>query len=142
MRQTQGIIGMGAINSFGESQMIEPKLIQHHEKYRETHGEDKIKLMTRCEHIALHRRLRKDGKCKVPVTMLARVSQSARKRLLSYKQYNLNYHKQFDRAIEFSVFVEAHVRLIERITINLTNGHIRYFARFRSDRFKLSVVDI
>ena len=56
------------------------KLIQHHVRYKELHGEDKIIMLTPSEHGKLHARLRREGKCDVPSEELAKISMKAHKR--------------------------------------------------------------
>jgi hypothetical protein len=52
-------------------------MVYHHVKYKEIHGIDEIVVMTAGEHIKLHRRLRKEGKCNVPVQVLGKLSREA-----------------------------------------------------------------
>lgn len=52
-------------------------LVHHHIKYREIHGVDEVIMMDAGEHQKLHRRLRRDGKCKVPSHILLRISSAA-----------------------------------------------------------------
>lgn len=59
-------------------------LVEHHVKYREIHGEDETIFITHGEHIRLHRRLRREGKCKIPVQELAKISAKAQKRTGKY----------------------------------------------------------
>jgi len=62
------------------------KIVQHHEKYLEIHGEDKIILMTASKHRLLHLRIRKEGKCKIPFEKLSAISTKA--------HYRTEYHKK------------------------------------------------
>jgi hypothetical protein len=56
------------------------KIIEHHVKYLEIHGEDKTVFITLSEHKLLHNRLRKEGKCKIPAEKLAKISSKAYQR--------------------------------------------------------------
>lgn len=56
------------------------KPIEHHSKYKEMHGFDETTWMTKSEHKKLHARLRKSGKCNVPVDELRRISKIAHSR--------------------------------------------------------------
>jgi hypothetical protein len=58
-----------------------PPTIIHFEKYLEIHGEDKAVIMLRGEHLRLHRRLRKEGRCNIPKPELKHISAAAHKRL-------------------------------------------------------------
>jgi hypothetical protein len=60
-----------------------PPTIIHFEKYLEIHGEDKHTIMSRGEHLRLHRRLRKEGRCNIPKPELKQISVAAHKRLRS-----------------------------------------------------------
>lgn len=63
--------------------MIESeKMVHHHTKYKEIHGVDEVVIMPLKEHQRLHRRLRREGKCKIPSNELNKISQEARKRLV------------------------------------------------------------
>lgn len=70
-------------------------IIQHHVKYKEIHGYDKIVLMTRSDHSKLHRRLRKTAKCKIPVEELTRISNRARMRSPIGKEQAKEYYKEY-----------------------------------------------
>jgi hypothetical protein len=61
-------------------------LVNHHTKYKEIHGKDEIVLMEKGEHAALHYRLRKCGKCTVPVKQLFKISMTAQRREIKKKQ--------------------------------------------------------
>lgn len=52
---------------------VKNKMVEHHTKYKEIHGEDKTVFMPIREHTALHRRLRKEGKCNIPVNKSANI---------------------------------------------------------------------
>lgn len=56
------------------------KPIFHHTKYIEIHGIDDGFLMSQGEHLKLHRKLRKEGKCNIPPDMLKKVSATAHRR--------------------------------------------------------------
>ena len=48
-------------------------LVEHHIKYKEIHGIDETVFMSRSEHDKLHRRLRRAGKCNIPVENLQKL---------------------------------------------------------------------
>ena len=52
-------------------------MVHHHVKYLEIHGVDEVVLMPKGEHIKLHNRLRREGKCNIPRTELAKISYMA-----------------------------------------------------------------
>jgi hypothetical protein len=56
------------------------RLVEHHTKYKEIHGEDKTIFIPHGQHITLHRRLRKEGKCKIPSEELRKISSRACRR--------------------------------------------------------------
>lgn len=53
------------------------KLIEHHTKYKEIHGKDETIFISHGEHIRLHRRLRREGKCNIPPKELEKISNRA-----------------------------------------------------------------
>jgi len=63
------------------------RLVRHHEKYLELHGEDKVVIMTVKEHIKLHQRLRREGKCAIPSHELKLISLAAAKRASTGKMF-------------------------------------------------------
>lgn len=80
----------------------ESHLIQHHIKYKEIHGEDKVVLMTVSEHRRLHNRLRREGKCNIPAEELLEISRKARlrtdgckARTKKYKELNKDKIKEW-----------------------------------------------
>lgn len=125
-------------------------MVQHHEKYEEIHGEDKIVMMDVDEHRKLHARLRKEGKCTIPTEELQVISQAAYARTDKGKSYYQRYQKRYNRVlmnkrncITFSEAVKTNVLLIERIIVNPNTGTIGYVSRFRSrSKVKLKFIDI
>lgn len=65
---------------------VRPKnsIIEHHEKYKEIHGEDKTIFITISDHKLLHKRLRKEGKCNIPPEELHKISMNAYRRTEKY----------------------------------------------------------
>jgi len=53
------------------------KLIEHHIKYKEIHGVDETVWMTVSDHRKLHNRLRREGKCKIPIDELRGIAKKA-----------------------------------------------------------------
>ena len=75
------------------------QIVKHHIKYKETHGIDEVILMTRSDHQKLHRRLRKEGKLKIPVEELNRICQRAGFRepdILHTNGLEVEYAKQIE----------------------------------------------
>lgn len=56
------------------------KIVNHHTKYLEIQGVDERVKISVSEHIKLHRRLRREGKCNIPAEELRKISISARLR--------------------------------------------------------------
>jgi len=135
MKQTQSLLCIEAINAFGEQHMIEHKLIQHHEKYLEIHGEDKIVLMTMSEHKKLHFRLRQEGKCKILPDTLEKISQNAHnrteKRILQ-KRLNIKRYRPYIPKIDFTERLEPYAFLCETIQYNIKTNTASVFSRFLS----------
>lgn len=72
---------------------LDGKLVEHHAKYEEIHGEDKTIFISMSKHVRLHQKLRKEGKCNIPPKELARISANARRRTDKY--IYLNNHKGY-----------------------------------------------
>lgn len=53
------------------------QMVHHHVKYKEIHGVDEIVLISNSEHQRIHKRLRKQKKCNVPVDKLKTISAAA-----------------------------------------------------------------
>lgn len=70
-------------------------LVEHHVKYKEIHGVDETVFMTTGDHHALHSRLRKAGKCKVPVGDLNKISKAAYKRTEKGRVFDYEYCKKY-----------------------------------------------
>jgi len=132
MRQTQAILGIDSINSFGESQMSGLDLVQHHVKYKEIHGEDVIVLMTRSEHKKLHNRLRREGKCNIPAIKLHTISNKAHKRTLSNKIKQREYESKSRIRMTFTENVGKNVSLYEIIDYNIHTNNFCYVSGFKT----------
>ncbi len=140
-----------------------PELIQHHVKYLELHGEDKIVMITRSEHSKLHLRLRNEGKCQIPVDELQKISQTANRRTDKHKEkqrkYMENYNKEYiksdhDKEVQKKYkknyqkidFVDSYGKntlVRERIIYNHATGTITYSTGIEgTNGFKLPVINI
>lgn len=95
--------------------------IQHHKKYKEIHGEDEVVEMDVGEHLKLHRRLRREGCCNVPVEELRRIAIKAHNRTEKRKQYLRN-------RLKFSDPVHPDFYLIE--VIRLRNNSVSVLSYF------------
>lgn len=135
------------------------QLVQHHVKYEELHGIDKIVLMTQSEHKKLHCRLRKEGKCNIPADELHKISGAAHKRTDKYKAPRKNYDKEYwqsDRGQnvkkiyrkniyrkQFHKTIVKNIRLYEYIVYNLKTENVSYGSGFYGRYgIKLPVIDI
>jgi hypothetical protein len=117
--------------------MVKNRLIQHHEKYKELHGEDKIVLMTSSEHTKLHKRLRDNGKCKVPADTLQKISSAAHQRTDKYKEnlWEYNLKKQHKKIVEcFGIYITIMPGVLhhEQIAYNRKSGDILVSYDFRT----------
>ena len=98
------------------------KMIQHHEKYEEIHGEDKIVMMTRSDHIKLHKKLRKEGGCNIPAKELHNIASAG---------YNRTHQR-----IRFFDTVAPNIGLIENVLYNNNTGNIQYNSYFEASNGK------
>ncbi len=101
------------------------KLIEHHIKYKEIHGVDETVLIPFGEHIQIHRRLRKMGKCNIPIDELNRISHLAKNRTEKVKARR--------KRKEFTSSVGKYIQLVEEIIYDLKTDHVGYRARFRQN---------
>lgn len=131
-------------------------LIQHHKKYEEIHGMDEIVWMTNSEHRSLHMRLRKEGKCTIPVDKLRTIASAAHNRTEkgkkcikeyirseSSKQHHREYEIQNIQTLDFIETPGINTRFYEHIRYNRANGMVTYSASFMgTHRHILPVIDI
>ena len=64
------------------------QILKHHKKYKEIHGIDEVVLMTKSDHVKLHMRLRKEGKCNVSIDDMKIISNRAKQRKLDILHEN------------------------------------------------------
>ena len=76
-------------------------LVEHHIKYIELHGIDETVWLDKGDHIALHKRLRKESKCKVTPDELNKISKKAYLRTRKGKENQLKHRKSAHR-IEYN----------------------------------------
>lgn len=120
------------INENGET------MVEHHVKYLELHGLDETKWMTRSEHNRLHHRLRKEGKCNVPVNELIKISSVAHNRTqkaIKYRQSDKRkkqktINRQAVQNIDFYESPLPNIRFHERISYNHRIGTVCYSSCF------------
>ena len=130
-------------------------LVQHHKRYKEIHGEDEIVMMDFVEHRELHKHLREEGKCTVPLKELHKISSAAYYRSplgnKAAKEYHKStagkakkaeWYKKNRRVISDTTQLGHNIRLVERIDMNITTGSMRFSSRFVTSRRKLIVIDI
>ena len=121
-------------------------LVQHHEKYEEIHGEDKIVMMECGEHQKLHRRLRVEGKCDITPQELAKISTAAHgrtvKRIQAHSKSTAKYHKNNIERISFSRPVDAGISIRHRIIVNSKTGTVFVDNRFAHQGRDLIFIDI
>lgn len=103
-----------------------PKMVQHHVKYLELHGVDEVIMLTDSEHKLLHARLRRQGKCKVPVNDLKKIVLAAHRRTDMCKEY----HQNNIGKIYFTETVGKNIRLCEQLSYNNNTGSVYYSAAF------------
>ena len=96
------------------------KMIEHHIKYKEIHGEDLTVWMTMSEHKKLHHRLRKTGKCCIKSNVLKNIANAAYNRTGKSTQYKRNNNQQ----ISFIETIKPNVRHHERIQYNNKTGSV------------------
>ena len=103
-------------------------LVQHHEKYKEIHGEDKIVMMDYAEHKKLHKRLRKEGKCTIPAKELHSIVHAAYRRTEKGKAIE---RRRIRPCLSFSENIDTNISFMERIRYNPKSGSINYSSSFK-----------
>jgi hypothetical protein len=118
------------------------RLIQHHVKYKENHGLDETIPMSISEHVKLHRSLRREGKCRIPLERLREISSKARRRnpncFVATRLKNKEYSKNC-RRIFFRERVATGIRLMEQIVYNEKTGNLYFGSGFTVDHRKKSL---
>ena len=125
-------------------------MVQHHEKYEEIHGEDKIVMMDADEHRKLHTRLRKEGKCTIPAEELQVISQAAYARTdkgkEAHRRTKRKQHQIMDskeNCLQFYETIKTNVMIVEKVRFNPNTGAVWYSNCFRSNcKAKLRFIDI
>ena len=129
-------------------------LVEHHIKYKELHGVDETVWMEAGKHKTLHNRLRREGKCNVPVDILQKISRKAQSRTDKCKERNKNYIKkmyesnreyarQNYRTLVFNERLSQNIRLKEQIRCNLKTNKIYISSIFEATgNHKLIIVEV
>ena len=112
-------------------------MVEHHIHYKEIHGFDETVWMTDSAHKNLHRRLRNEGKCNIPVKELTKISMAAHDRTDKRKKSRLKYNQDNMPFIEFNESFGTNTALHERIVFNRITGNVAYYARFRGKHGKI-----
>ena len=118
-------------------------LVEHHIKYKEIHGVDETIWMEKGEHLNLHRRLRNEGKCKIPPKELKKIATAAYARTKKAKEanarynkndfviaYNIKYNKENQRVLVFDETMMLNVLLREFWVYNKKIGTINISSHF------------
>lgn len=124
-------------------------LVEHHVKYKEIHGVDETVWIDKGKHIVLHRRLRREGKCRIPIDQLNKISKRAYARTKKGKEneikyrvnpkrvnYNINYKKENTYTFTFSEVVMPNVELNESWYYNKVTNVLLISSGFRADHGK------
>ncbi len=102
-------------------------IVQHHVKYKEIDGYDKIRKMDMGQHRKHHLRLRKSNRMKISPKELHDISTNAYRRTKKGKSTRKAYSKENRYTFNFSSFIEGDWRLLEKICFNKKTGNINYF---------------
>ncbi len=128
-------------------------LVEHHIKYKEIHGVDETVWMEKGKHHALHDRLRRDGKCNIPVKKLRQIASIAHKRTDRYKEYlrtrpkksyesNRVYARNHYKTLTINSHLSHNIRLKESIRYNTKTNKIYVSVRFEATgKHKLYIME-
>jgi len=107
--------------------------VEHHTHYKEIHGYDKTVWMEIGKHHALHSRLRKEGKCKIPVDELLVIANRAHYRTDKGREYKRQYTKKYVRKYSNNRSVDTNINLREIITYNYHQNSICVHSSFQGN---------
>jgi hypothetical protein len=111
-------------------------LVEHHIKYKEIHGVDETIWMEKAEHAQLHRKLRREGKCKIPPNELNRIARAASKRTVKAKELARKQKKKYEllfcQNVDLPTRADIYAYIIERITYNHKTGSVYIYTYLRS----------
>ena len=107
------------------------QMVEHHTHYKELHGYDKTVWMTNSDHQKLHHRLRKEGKCNVPVGELKKIANKAHQRTDKAKwnqrgrrEYKNQFEKETYQSHVFDDSMMTNVFHRELIKYNFKTGDV------------------
>jgi hypothetical protein len=114
--------------------------VNHHIKYKEIHGVDEEINMDKGEHDKLHKRLRKEGKCKIPAKKLHEISKAAYYRTPRGKSIRSIYNKQVQR-LKFRETIGRKILLWEEIAYNSNTGNVSLISFFQGNGIHIPIID-
>ena len=121
-------------------------LIQHHTKYKELHGVDEVVMMTMSDHVKLHNRLRREGKCTVSSKRLREISHRARMRSEKGRRDHLKVVMEYEsknvKHIAFHNQIGVGISLVERISYNSKTGSAVVSHWFHPTKGRMVYIDI
>ena len=106
-------------------------LVRHHVKYKEIHGVDVVVLMEQSEHKKLHNRLRREGKCNIPVSELKKISDNG-SAVFRATRYAKNYIKE--KSFSKTVYKKVSVR--NTVRYNTKTGAVTIYSRFTGNNVR------
>src|SRR5659263_83137 len=105
----------------------------HHEAYPTIHGIEIVKSKRMSEHVRLHQRLRREGKCNIPTAELRKISNKEYKKTKRYKNTQRDWNKDYNkyrkdktRHLEFRETIGERIELVEEITVLETIHYYSY----------------
>ncbi len=109
--------------------------IEHHIKYKEIHGVDETVWMEVGKHTRLHRRLRREGKCNIPVDEMHQITNKAHSRTEKAKKKHRDDLREYNRknikVFCFYTVMEPNIYLTEYLVYNTHTGSISFDSWFQ-----------
>ena len=119
------------------------RLIEHHTHYKEIDGYDETIFMTMSEHVKLHQRLRKEGKCNIPVEEMTRIAAAAHRRTDKHKKLCRDYYQRHINHITFYETPGPNISLRKIYRYNYKTGAVTCTIRYVAHKGHiLPVIDI
>lgn len=112
-------------------------MVEHHTHYKELHGYDETVWMERGDHIRLHNKLRRIGKCNIRANVLSKIAAKAHQRTEKCRKRDRLYKKTNMRTYYLSKTVDKGIIIRIMIGHNSKTGQINVYSGFKGNHRKI-----